>query len=304
MVVSKERKKLAGFTLEGDLLRKTIPLDQIVLPEYQPRAYFDEKQLEQLTQSIREHGILEPLIVRPKPFSNLYELVAGGRRYHASKLALLQEAPVVIKELNDTEVLEIALLENLQREDLNPLEETEGILRLLSSRLAISVEEIPALLYKLNRQQQGQIKSDNNVIIEQTVETIHQVFYTLGKLTVQSFIQNRLPLLNLPNEILQALKEGKIAYTKARAIAKIEDENKRIELLNEAITEKLSLSQIKVKIKQISQTTNNQDSISISIIERTKTAFKKIEKTKILEDSKKKKKFEKLLEQLEALLET
>jgi ParB family chromosome partitioning protein len=235
MIATKERKKLAGFTLEGNLSRTQIPINQIELPNYQPRTYFDEEKLEQLTHSIKEYGILEPLIVRPKPFSNLYELVAGGRRYRAAQLANLLEVPVTIKELSDEEVIEIALLENLQREDLNPVEETEGILRLLGSRLALSVEDVPALLYKLNRQHQGQIKSDNNVIIEEVIAKIHQVFEVVGKFTVQSFIQNRLPLLNLPSDILQALKKGNLAYTKARAIAKVENPQQRIELLNSVI---------------------------------------------------------------------
>ncbi len=303
MVATKERKKLASFTLEGDLSRTNVLVEQIALPEYQPRSYFEEEPLEQLTQSIKEHGILEPLIVRPKPFSNLYELVAGGRRYQAAQLAQLKEVPVVIKELNDVEVLEIALLENLQREDLNPLEETEGILRLLSSRLTISVEEVSALLYKLNRQHQGQIKSDNNVIIEEVIDKINQVFQVLGKFTVQSFVQNRLPLLNLPDDILQALKQGKIAYTKARAIAKVKQDQPRIELLNQAITEKLSLSKIKVKVGELSLDNHHSLSEFTSIKERAQKTLKKITKTKLFEDPKKEKKLAKLLEQMEALLD-
>ena len=250
-MVIKERKKLADITFQGNLSKKIISINQIELPDFQPRTYFDEEQLRQLTQSIKTYGILEPLIVRIKPFSNLYELVAGGRRYRAAKLANLSEVPVTIKELNDDQVIEIALLENLQRENLNSIEETEGVIKLLAVRLSINKEEIPAYLYKLNRQYQGQIKSDNNVITEDIVKVIQQVFDDLGKFTVQSFVQNRLPLLNLPSDILQALKEEKLAYTKGRAIAKIKNFEQRDQLLKIVIDHNLSLSQIRKKVKQI-----------------------------------------------------
>jgi ParB family transcriptional regulator, chromosome partitioning protein len=97
----------------------------------QPRHYFDPEKLEQLVQSIAQHGILEPLLVRPLE-TNQYELVAGERRYRAALKLGLSEVPVVIRQLNDEEATQLALIENLQREDLNPIEETEGILQLLA----------------------------------------------------------------------------------------------------------------------------------------------------------------------------
>ena len=303
MIIIKERKKLAEFTFQGNLSQTIISLNQIELPDYQPRTYFDEEQLHKLIQSIKTYGMLEPLIVRIKPFSNLYELVAGGRRYRAAQLANLSEVPVTIKELNDDQVVEIALLENLQREDLNPIEETQGILKLLAVRLTLDVKEIPAYLYKLNRQYQGQIKSDNNVITKDIVQVIQQVFDDLGKFTVQSFVQNRLPLLNLPPDILKALKEENLAYTKGRAIAKVKNFEQRTQLLQKVITQNLSLFQIREKVKQI----NCQNQIfmlnSISIKERAQRVLKKISKSEILKEPKTQKKFEKLLEKIEALLE-
>lgn len=303
MAVTKERKKLAEFTFQGNLSQTMISINQIKLPDYQPRIYFDEKQLQQLTQSIKKYGILEPLIVRTKPFSNLYELVAGGRRYQAAKLANLSEVPVTIKDLNDDQVIEIALLENLQREDLNPIEETQGILKLLAIRLAIDIKKIPAYLYKLNRQYQGQIKSDNNVITKEIVKVIQQVFDDLGKFTVQSFVQNRLPLLNLPLDVLQALKEEKLAYTKGRAIAKVEDFEQRTQLLQEAITQKLSLSKIREKVRYINFQNKTFILNSISIKERAQRVFKTLSKSEILKEPKTQRKFEKLLEKIEVLLE-
>jgi ParB family chromosome partitioning protein len=297
MVATKDRKKLSSFTFEGE--RANIPLSQIHLPSYQPRNYFAPEKLEELARTIKCHGIVEPLVIRPKPLSNFYELVAGGRRYRAAQLAGLTEVPVTILELTDSEALEVAMLENLQREDLNPIEETEGILHLLAGRLSIKVEEVPALLYKLNRQSQGQIKSDNNVIIDSDIEKIVGLFDSLGKFTFQSFVQNRLPLLNLPQEILSALREGKIAYTKARAIAKVEDAQTRKNLLDETIHQNLSLSQIQEKIRQVPNLAIEKP---ITAEQRAKATFQRVTKFRPWNDPKKQKKFEELLEQLEALM--
>ena len=109
----------------------TLPLEEIVPNKEQPRKTFDETALEELAESIRQHGVLQPLLVRPLPGGG-YQLVAGERRYRASRIAGLREVPVVIRELSDVETMEIAIIENLQREDLNPIEEAEGLHRLYS----------------------------------------------------------------------------------------------------------------------------------------------------------------------------
>ncbi len=124
---------------------QTLPLAQIKLSPTQPRRYFDPDKLEQLTQSVKEHGILEPLLVRSLP-DKKYELVAGERRYRAATAAGLTEVPVVVKELTDFDALQLALIENLQREDLNPVEETEGILQLLAMMLDSEREGVISLL--------------------------------------------------------------------------------------------------------------------------------------------------------------
>ena len=125
---------------------QTLRIEQIVISSLQPRRYFDPEQLEQLTQSVKEHGILEPLLVRSLP-DNKYELVAGERRYRAAIEAGLADVPVVIKELTDPEALQLALIENLQREDLNPVEETEGILQLIALRENLAVDEVISSLF-------------------------------------------------------------------------------------------------------------------------------------------------------------
>ena len=113
---------LAELPQESD---STLSLEKISLPASQPRHYFDSQKMSQLVASVEKYGILEPLLVRPK--GSRYELVAGERRYRAARKVGLVEIPVIIRELDDTEALAISLMENLQREDLNPVEETEGV---------------------------------------------------------------------------------------------------------------------------------------------------------------------------------
>jgi ParB family transcriptional regulator, chromosome partitioning protein len=110
---------------------QSVSITQIQLPAKQPRRYFDPEKQQQLTDSIQEHGILEPLLLRQLD-NGRYELVAGERRYRSAQILNLKEVPVVIKELDDKQALQIALIENLQRDDLNAIDETEAILELLA----------------------------------------------------------------------------------------------------------------------------------------------------------------------------
>lgn len=265
----------------------SLPLTAIVLPESQPRRYFDPEKLAQLAASIKAHGILENLLVRPLANGNdKYELVAGERRYQAATAAGLSEVPVTVRKLSNDEAIEIALIENLQREDLNPLEETEGMITLLSVRLNIGTSDVPRLLYQMLNQQAG--KSTNNVISNEQIEIITAMFTEMGRMTWESFTINRLALLKLPEDILGVLRQGKIEYTKAREIAKLKDEALRAELLKEAIADSLSLKQIrerlvkfkpdneketpKAKIQEVSQRLNK-----LKLWEKDKKTWKKVE---------------------------
>ena len=224
----------------------TVNISCIQLPTQQPRRYFDPQKLQQLAESILTHGILEPLLVRPLSDKH-YELVAGERRYRAAKEIGLSEIPVIVREMTDVQAIELALVENLQREDLNPVEETEGIITLLARKLDIPSREVSQLLHRLAKQ------GDNVVGNEETRIVVESVFRIVGKMSWESFASHRLPLLNLPNPILEALRAGKIEYTKARALARIKDPVKLAQLLNQAIAEKWSLSQIRVAIQENTQ---------------------------------------------------
>ncbi len=275
-----------------------VEIESISLPASQPRRYFDPQKLEQLTQSVKAHGILENLLVRPLGNKEgAYELVAGERRYRAAQAAGLTSVPVTIRELADEEAFSIALVENLQREDLNPVEETEGIVTLLGIQLKESPEAIISLLYRMDNEQKKKVT--NNVIGNTEKLKIESVFTSLGQ-NWQSFVNNRLPLLKLPNEVLEVLRQGKIEYTKAKAIALVKDEQQRKNLIDEALSKNLSLVQIKEKIKALSTKKHSAPSPSTQV----KTITSRLNRSKLWEKNPKKwKQVQNWLEKIENLLE-
>ena len=274
----------------------TVNIDKIRLPAQQPRRYFDPEKLSQLVQSVKEHGILQPLLVRA--VNGEYELVAGERRLRAAKEAGLTEVPIITKELSDLQTLQIALLENLQREDLNPVEETEGILELLSIELDVNSGEVISILNQVaNAKKRGLELTEN---VSRQLEIIESVLSGVGRFSAESFRTSRLPLLNLPDDVLEILRQGKIEYTKARAIAKLKDEDERRELLDKVLNENLSLSEIKQLIKEL---TPGKTTIKETLSTRYSEIGKQLKNAQVWEDAKKTKKLEKLLGDLEQLLE-
>lgn len=275
----------------------TIPIQEIKLPPTQPRRYFDPKKLEELSLSLKELGILEPLIVRPRP-DGAYELIAGERRFKAAIMAGLEFVPVVIREMDDDTVKQVQLIENLQREDLNAYEETIGILELLALRLNSTQDEVISLL---NRMSKANRKQADNVIRDEENVVVEGIFASLGRLSAESFRTNRLPLLNLPEDIKEALQKGSIEYTKARAIAKVKEDVKRAPLLQAAIKENLSLTEIQLLIRDIFAQEKADTTPSL------KTQYKELSKqlgsSKVWDNPKKKKALEKLLNQIKVLLD-
>ncbi len=276
----------------------SLPLSWLTLAPFQPRQDFDEEKLKQLAASIKKHGILEPLLVRPLNATQ-YQLVAGERRYRAAQLLGLESVPVVIRELNDDEALALSLVENLVREDLNPVEETEGILALLALELKMDSKAVVSLLHRMDNEQKG--KATNNVIGSQQEQKLQEVFEGLGQ-GWQSFVNNRLPLLNLPKKLLSALRQGQIAYTKAKAMAAVKQEKERDHLLQEAIAAGLSLSEIKERVKKLNQTEASQRSKTATLKEQVEQTYRLLKKSKAWADPQKQKKLSRLLTQIEALL--
>lgn len=180
--------------------KNEVKISDVVPCSFQPRTEFDREALESLAQSIKEKGVLQPLLVRKK--NDKYEIIAGERRWRAAQLAGLNEVPVIVKDLNDSETLEIALIENLQRENLSAIEEAEGLNRLMNE-------------------------------YAYTQEVIGKV---IGK--SRSYIANTLRLLGLPEEIKQQVKENKLSAGHARALIGCEN---AVELADKIIKEGLSV---------------------------------------------------------------
>ena len=223
---------------------KTLPLE-VLVPSPQPRKRFEN--LEALAESIREKGVLQPLLVRPLG-DGRDALVAGERRYRAARMAGLSEVPVRVVELSEKEARLLALVENLQREDLNPYEETVGVLALLSEDLGKPVEEVVGLLHRMQNEKRG--KATQNVLGSPEARRVEEVFKALGRMTWESFVQARLPLLSLPEDLKAALEEGAIPYTAALELKKVKDEASRKVLLEEARAG-LSLRELRARVREV-----------------------------------------------------
>lgn len=308
MSQKRELEKLTGLdNLFGDeeeqsLSDSTLPLSQIILPPSQPRRYFDPAKLNSLADSIKEVGLLEPIVVR-KISECQYELIAGERRLKACEIAKFEKISVVIIECDEKKARQLRLVENLQREDLNAYEETIGILELLAEELDIDQETVAKLLYNMNNETKG--NSNYNVMVSDEGQIIQDIFLKLGKITWQSFVANRLPLLKLHLDIQTALQKGEIEYTKAKEVNRIKNENERQQVLNKAITESLSLSEIRLLVGNIlqQQLESKPPSHNQEQKEKADRIYKALKKSKIWNDDKKLKKINKLFEQIEALLE-
>ena len=221
----------------------TVPLEAL-LPSPQPRRRFEN--LEALAESIREKGVLQPLLVRPLG-DGRYAIVAGERRYRAAKMAGLAEVPVRVLDLPEKEARLLALVENLQREDLNPYEETLGVLELLSEDLGKSREGVVSLLERMRKEKRG--VAAQNVLGTPETQRVEEVFRALGRMTWESFVQTRLPLLSLPGDLREALEAGAIAYTAALELKKVKDLEARARLLEEA-KGGLSLRELKARVRE------------------------------------------------------
>lgn len=269
-----------------------VPINMIVLPKSQPRRYFDPKAMESLVASVKHEGILQPILLRR--VDDKHELVAGERRFIAAQKAGLTEIPAVVREMSDSQAMECALTENLQREDLNPVEETEAILDLLALKLNMNREGVIALLNKLSKVGRGLA---NNDVRSEDLQILESVFQTIGKISPESFRVHRLRLLKLPNDILEALRAGDIEYTKAKEIAKLESEEDRKQLLEEAIEFSLSFSEIHKKVLE-----KKPKSEQYQLQSRLDTAYKQAKKSKVWENPDKQEKLNLLLAELEVLL--
>jgi len=209
-----ESAKLAQGPVVGHT--STLRVDQLRAGSQQPRRQFGTEGLTELAASIQSQGILQPLLVRA--VGDTYEIVAGERRWRAAQLAGLTEVPVIVKSLTDQEAAVIALIENLQRENLNLIDEVEGKLLLVANALGIASEQARSRLNELLRNP-----------VPEDVETLSAVFLPLGRESWQSFAKNKVRILNYPPPLVEALRQG-MALTMATLIARA-PENKQADLI-------------------------------------------------------------------------
>lgn len=196
-----------------------------------------------LRESVRSVGILEALLVRPHPDKpGELELLAGHTRKEAA-IGLLTELPVKVFEVSDEVAIEIVTATNLQRKVLDPIAETDAILELLAVKTGKTRSEVLSLFY-----QRGNGK--NNVILTPEWQAIEDVFASTTRTNPESFRTNKLPLLNLPTEILDAVRKGQLEYTKAMLISRVKDPDAQLAILERAIQLGLTLAQIKEAIAQ------------------------------------------------------
>lgn len=279
-----------------------VAIDKIKVNPKQPRRWFDPEKMAQMVESVKEYGILEPLLVRPLNDGE-YELIAGERRLRAAKEAKLTAVPIVSKELSDKQALSVAILENLQREDLNPVDEVEAILELLAINLDISTEEVKSILSSVaNYRKKNQELSDN---LAWQLEQIESTLTLVGRFNAESFRTSRLPLLKMPEDVLTALRHGKLEYTKARAISRVKDDQARADILDKAISQDLSLTQIKELIEQRdSQKPEKEVTPDRVFSQRCIDISKRLKDNQAIADIKKRRKLEKLLSDIESLLDS
>ena len=202
----------AAPSFESDTRIETLPLREIEPDPGQPRKTFDDETLAELSASIAEHGLLQPIAVRPKP-SGGYLIVAGERRWRASRMAGLTEVPVVIKDVSDEQAMELALVENLQREDLDPVEEAAGI-RELMTRCGLTQEQAAQ---KLGKSRSALANSLRLLSLPETVlELLKSGFITIGHAKVVL----GLPTPELQEEAAQMIADNQLNVRQAEALCK------------------------------------------------------------------------------------
>lgn len=204
-------------TTSGELKNFDCALERIVPNRRQPRRDFEETALEELARSIREHGVIEPLVVRRVEGEDKFEIIAGERRWRASQRAGLREVPVVVKQLDDQKAFEIALIENVQREDLNPIEFAEALKRLI----------------------------DEHGHTQESLVTV------VGK--ERTTITNALRLLRLPDGVRQLVIQRALSEGHARALLGAPDERSISKLAELVVRKKLSVRQIEAEVRALKQ---------------------------------------------------
>lgn len=208
---------------------KTLRMSEIEPNKSQPRTVFDEENIKGLAESIKEHGLIQPIVVRPLPNGITYQIIAGERRWRACKLLKMEEVPVIIRETDELEAAQLAIVENVQRADLNPVEEAMAY-RALMDKYGITQDRLAEVMGKS-----------------------------------RPYIANLTRLLSLPEEALTALSNGEISVGHAKVLLSIEDKDSLIYALNTIISEKLSVRQTEKLAAELSKEDVEKETVSRNV---------------------------------------
>lgn len=278
--------RLSGLVAGVDTLAQpaTTTLSTALLDpgEFQPRYYFNPDALEDLTRSVREQGVLQPLLVRPTA-SGRYEIVAGERRWRAARQAGLTEVPVLIRTLSDSEARLAAAVENLQREDLNVMEEVRAKLQVASVTLSVPEDSVVARMFALDRHADTE---------PELIARLDAAFGALGRESWRSFIRNRAALLNLSEELQEAVRTG-LDYRKALVIGRADRPDLR-EAMLEAAAAGATVAALREMLRGPAQPTQDVF-VTVAGQLRDRRALMRL-------DARQRARAEKLLVQLSALL--
>ncbi|WP_431028521.1 ParB/RepB/Spo0J family partition protein [Lysinibacillus sp. LZ02] len=197
-----------------------IAIGKLIVNPFQPRQIFNEEALKELAESIKEHGIIQPIVVRPK--EKKYEIIAGERRFRAAQMAGLKEVPAIVKDMTEQQMMEVAILENLQREDLTPIEEAEAY----------------------------------SSLIENLNFTQEQLAKRLGK--SRSYIANHIRLLQLPEEVRKWINEGVLSMGHGRTLLGLKNKGRIQEIANKVLAQGLNVRQLEALVHQLNENVSHE----------------------------------------------
>lgn len=246
-VASRFDKTLLARVNKGGGLQE-LELSKLTARPGQPRRYFDERELEALAASIKAEGVRNPLHVR-RGVGEMYEVLAGERRLRAARRTGLERVPVIVHDLSNAEADTLAVLDNLHRADLNPIEEMEAVLLLVQAALDVdrkmAIAKIRAAANVAKGRAQKEISNEELHILETLFDQ------SVGRLTILSFANARLPLLKLPDDVYQAVLKGELGYTVALTLRGLSDDTTRKALLERAIKEGLTRDDLRKLIQEV-----------------------------------------------------
>ena len=202
-------------SIHSDNRVEYVAVSKLIVNPFQPRTIFNEEALKELSESIKEHGIIQPIVVRKK--EKKYEIIAGERRFRAAKLAGLKEVPAIVKEMTEQQMMEVAILENLQREDLTPIEEAEAY----------------------------------NSLIENLNFTQDELAKRLGK--SRPHIANHIRLLQLPEDVRKLMNEGVLSMGHGRALLGLKNKGRIAEIAQKVIAQSLNVRQLESLVHQLNE---------------------------------------------------